>query len=63
MFDMKQSTKYWLAGSICLLLINLTIYIFRKNFDTIFVLWVVTLTPVAWLVLYFLTSLFDRSDK
>lgn len=63
MFDMKQSTKYWLTGSICVLAFNVTVFLFRKNVDQTIVLWVVILTPGAWLVLYLLTSLLDRSEK
>jgi hypothetical protein len=63
MFEMKQSTKYWLTSSICVLAINLAVFLFRKNFDQTIVLSVVILTPAVWLGLYFLTSLFDRSEK
>ena len=63
MFDMKQSTKYWLMGSIFVLAINITIFVFRNSFELSILLWVVVLIPIPWLVLYFLTNLLDRSDK
>jgi hypothetical protein len=63
MFDMKQSTKYWLMGSIFVLAINITIFVFRNSFELSILIWVVVLTPITWLVLYFLTNLLDRSDK
>jgi hypothetical protein len=63
MFDMKKSTKYWLMGSIFVLAINITIFVFRNSFELSILIWVVVLTPITWLVLYFLTNLLDRSDK
>lgn len=63
MFDMKQSTKYWLMGLIFVLAINITIFVFRNSFELSILIWVVVLTPITWLVLYFLTNLLDRSDK
>jgi hypothetical protein len=63
MFDMKQSTKYWLMGSIFVLAINIAIFVFRNSFELSILIWVVVLTPITWLVLYFLTNLLDRSDK
>lgn len=62
MFNLKQSTKYWLISSIFILMINLTIFLFRHHFDLMTLVWVVILTPVAWLILYFLTDLLDRDD-
>lgn len=63
MFDMKQSTKYWLMGLIFVLAINITIFVFRNSFELSILIWMVVLTPITWLVLYFLTNLLDRSDK
>jgi hypothetical protein len=54
---LNRSTKIWLIGSIFVLLANLIVFIFKKHFDTTIVFWVVLLTPVAWLVLYFLSRL------
>ena len=50
--DLK--TKGWLISSIFVLLINLVVFVFRKYSDKTLVLWVVLLTPVAWLILYLL---------
>ena len=60
MFYMKKSSKYWLWGSICIVLINFTFFLFRKNVDEIVLLWVVILTPVALLALYPLARLLAR---
>ena len=62
MFSYKQSTKYWLIGSLFILVINGIIFLFRKHFDLTILVWVVILTPVAWLILYFLTDLLDKDD-
>ena len=63
MFDLKQSAKFWLVGSLVVLSINLIAFLFRNYFDFIISLWVVNLTPVAWLGLYFLPDLFERVTK
>ena len=52
--SLDKKTKGWLFSSILVLLINLVVFGFRKYFDNHTVLWVVVLTPVAWLFLYFL---------
>ena len=62
MFNLKQSTKYWLISSIFIFMINVTIFLFRHHFNLMTIVWVVILTPVAWLILYFLTDLLDRDD-
>ena len=62
MIFMKKSSKYWLLGSICIILINFAFFLFRNTVDQILLLWVVILTPVALLALYPLTCLFDRES-
>jgi hypothetical protein len=59
---MKKSSKYWLLGSICIILINFIFFIFRYKVDEIVLLWVVILTPAALLALYPLTCLLDRDS-
>ena len=61
MFDMKHSTKNWIGTSLVILAINVTVFLFRDSFDLTILFWLVILTPVAWLVLYFLTELLYRS--
>ena len=60
MFYLKKSMKYWLRGSICIIIINLIVYIFRNYVNETALLWVVILTPVACLALYPLTRLLDK---
>ena len=62
MVYMKKSSKYWLLGSICIILVNFIFFLFRNMVDQLLLLWVVMLTPVALLALYPLTRLLDR-DK
>ena len=62
MIFMKKSSKYWLLGSICIILINFAFFLFRNKVDQIVLLWVVILTPAAFLALYPLARLLDR-DK
>ena len=52
--SLDKKTKGWFFSSIIVLLINLIVFGFRKHFDNGTVLWVVVLTPVAWLFLYVL---------
>jgi hypothetical protein len=59
---LKKSTKYWILGSICIIIINLIFFIFRYKVDEILLLWIVMLTPVACLALYPLTRLLDRKE-
>ena len=59
MYHMNRIIKYWLIGTILLLAIYAVIFLFRKNFDHTFLLWVMILTPVTCLVFLFLTNLFD----
>jgi uncharacterized membrane protein (DUF106 family) len=56
-FYLNRTTRVWLISSIFVLLVNLIVFIFKKHFDTMIVFWVVLLTPVAWLGLYFLCRL------
>jgi membrane protein required for beta-lactamase induction len=58
---MKKSSKYWLLGSIFIIVINLIFFIFRNYVDQAVLFWVVILTPVACLILYPVTSLLDRN--
>jgi hypothetical protein len=62
LFYLNRSTKVWLISSIFVLLVNLIVFIFKKHFDTIVVFWVVLLTPVAWLGLYFLSRLMVKEN-
>jgi uncharacterized membrane protein YhaH (DUF805 family) len=62
MYFLKKSLKYWLWGSICIIIINFIVFAFRNKVDQIVLLWVVMLTPVALLALYPLARLLDR-DK
>jgi uncharacterized membrane protein len=57
---MRKSLKYWLLGSICVILINFAFFLFRNTVDQILLLWVVILTPAALLALYPLTRLLDK---
>jgi hypothetical protein len=59
-FYMRKSLKYWLLGSICVILINFAFFLFRNTVDQILLLWVVILTPAALLALYPLTRLLDK---
>jgi len=60
-FSLDIKTKGWLFSSIIVLLVNLVVFGFRKHFDPVLVLWVVFLTPLVWLILYFLFFiLFER---
>ena len=61
-FYMKKSSKYWLLGSICIILINFAFFLFRNTVDQLLLLWFVILTPAASLALYPLARLLDR-DK
>jgi len=61
-FYMRKSSKWWLWGSIGIVLLNLLCLAFRKYIDPIVFLWVVILTPVACLVLYFLTSFIEDDE-
>ncbi|CAB1083983.1 hypothetical protein JY97_05520 [Alkalispirochaeta odontotermitis] len=63
MFYMKKSSKYWLLGAICIILINLIVFIFRNHIHELVLLWVVILTPVGCLVLYPLTSVLAKSQE
>jgi len=60
LFYMKKSSKYWLWGAICIFLINVVFFIFRRHVADAVLLWVVILTPIACLMLYPLTRLLDR---
>ena len=62
MYFLKKSLKYWLWGSICIIIINFTVFLFRTKVDQIVLLWVVMSTPAALLALYPLARLLDR-DK
>jgi hypothetical protein len=62
MFYMKKSSRYWLLGNICLIAINLIVFLFRNYAHEILLLWVVILTPVACLALYPITCLLDRKE-
>ena len=62
MVYMKKSSKYWLWGSICIILVNFIFFLFRNTVDQLLLLWVAMLTPVALLALYPLARLLDR-DK
>jgi hypothetical protein len=57
---MRKSTKYWLWGSIIVVAINLTFFLFRNYVNEILLLWVVILTPVACLAMYPLASLLSK---
>jgi len=56
---MSKGSKYWLWGSIGIVSLNLLCLLFRKYLQPGIFLWVVILTPVACLVLYFLTSFIE----
>ena len=60
LFYMKKSSRYWLWGATCILLINVVFFIFRKHVADAVSLWVVILTPIACLMLYPLTRFLDR---
>ena len=60
MYFLKKSLKYWLWGSICIIIINFIVFLFRDKVDQIVLLWVVILTPTAFLALYPLARFFDR---
>lgn len=60
LFHLNRSMKVWVISSIFVLLVNLIVFIFQEYFDEIVVLLAVLLTPVAWIVLYFLSKLFFR---
>ncbi len=60
---MKKSSKYWLLGSISLIVINLFFFIFRHQVQETVMLWVVILTPVACLVMYPVACLLDRDSE
>jgi Mn2+/Fe2+ NRAMP family transporter len=59
---MKKSLKYWLWGSICIIIINFIVFLFRNKVDQIVLLWIVILTPVVFVALYPLTCLLDRNS-
>ena len=63
MLHLNKSSKYWLLGSICIIVINLIAFVFRNYIDEIVLLWIVILTPFACLVLYPLTHLLIRSRR
>jgi len=60
---LDKKNKGWLFSSIIVLLINLVVFGFRKHFDIGTVLWVVVLTPVAWLSLYYLFIRLFTGDR
>ena len=63
MYHINRIIKNWLIGTILLLAIYAVIFLFRKNFDHTFLLWVMVLTPVTCLVFLFLTNLFDNNGE
>ena len=63
MFYIKKSLKYWLWGSICIIIINFIVFLFRNKVDQIVLLWIVILTPAVLLLLYALTRLLDRDRQ
>ena len=56
---MKKSSKYWLLGSIFIIVINLGFFMFKDYVEPTVLLWVVILTPAACLILYPLTRFLD----
>ena len=62
MFYMKKNSKYWLWGSIFIIIVNLIVYISRNYINQTVMLWIVILTPVSFLALYPLTRLLDRDS-
>ena len=54
----NRRSKAWLISSIFVLIVNLIVFSFQEHFDKNIVFFVVLLTPVAWLGLYFLSKLF-----
>jgi hypothetical protein len=63
MYILKKSLKYWLWGSICIIIINFIIFVFRNKIDQIVLLWVVMLTPVALLALYPLAHFLNKNKS
>ena len=61
-FHMRKRSRYWLLGSIGIVIINLTFFIFRHHVQEAVLLWVVILTPVICLILYPLTCLLDKNN-
>jgi hypothetical protein len=59
----NRSSKAWLISSILVLIVNLIIFGFQKHIDKNIVFFVVLLTPVAWLGLYFLSKLFFEKSS
>jgi hypothetical protein len=59
---LDKRLKGWLIGSVFVLCINLTVFIFQEHFSKPIVFLVVLLTPVAWTGLYFLAELVFRKD-
>jgi hypothetical protein len=62
MLYMRRSSKYWLLGSICIIVINLVFFLFRNYVQETVLLWVVIMTPLACLLLYPLTCLLDKDN-
>jgi hypothetical protein len=48
---LNRSSKGWLISSILVILVSISVYVFRTYFDEMLVLLVVVLTPVLLLVL------------
>lgn len=63
MVYMKKSSKYWLLGSICIILVNSIFFLFRNTVDQLLLLWIVMLTPVALLALYPLAHLLHKNKS
>ncbi len=62
MFYNRKSSKYWLWGSIVIIVVNLIFFLLRNHVGQTLLLWVVILTPVACLALYPLTRLLDNDE-
>lgn len=60
----NKVTKVWLISALAVLFVNLVVFIFQRHFDRTTVLFIVLLTPVVWVISYFLLKLFfgQRSD-
>jgi len=59
-FLLKKSSKYWLWGSVCILLVNIAFFMFRSYVAEAVLLWIIILTPVACMMLYPLARLLDK---
>lgn len=56
----NKFTKVWLISALVVLLVNFVVFIFKRHFDPTVVLSIVLITPVVWVISYFLLKLFFR---